>query len=70
MQFASYETVNHGEEEYARGDVTTNHAEGYFSIFKKGMKAVYQHCDEKHLHRYLANLTSAITIALRMASTM
>lgn len=28
--------------------------EGYFSIFKRGMKGVYQHCSEKHLHRYLA----------------
>jgi hypothetical protein len=25
-----------------------------FSIFKRGMKGVYQHCSEKHLHRYLA----------------
>jgi len=54
MQFASHETVNHGQEEYARGDVTTNTVEGYFSIFKKGMKGIYQHCDERHLHRYLA----------------
>jgi hypothetical protein len=28
--------------------------EGYFSVFKRGMKGVYQHCGEKHLHRYLA----------------
>ena len=28
--------------------------EGVFSIFKRGMKGVYQHCSEKHLHRYLA----------------
>jgi transposase-like protein len=34
--------------------ITTNSVEGYFSIFKRGMKGVYQHCDEKHLHRYLA----------------
>lgn len=53
-EVASHETVNYGEEEYARGDVTTNTVEGYFSIFKKGMKGIYQHCDEKHLHRYLA----------------
>ncbi|MCW8795429.1 transposase, partial [Enterococcus faecium] len=32
----------------------TNTVEGYFSIFKRGMKGVYQHCSEKHLHRYLA----------------
>jgi transposase-like protein len=52
--FAKHETINHSRKEYARGDVTTNSAEGYFSIFKRGMKGVYQHCSEKHLHRYLA----------------
>lgn len=51
--FASHETVMHRDGEYARGDVTTNSVEGFFSIFKRGMKGVYQHCDEKHLHRYL-----------------
>jgi transposase-like protein len=53
-QFAAHETVNHASKEYARGDVTTNTMEGYFSIFKRGMRGVYQHCKEKHLHRYLA----------------
>lgn len=52
--FADHETVNHSRKEYARGDVTTNSVEGYFSIFKRGMRGVYQHCKEKHLHRYLA----------------
>lgn len=52
--FAAHETVTHRAKEYARGDVTTNSVEGYFSIFKRGMKGVYQHCGEKHLHRYLA----------------
>lgn len=52
--FASHETVNHSADEYVRGDVHTNTVEGYFSIFKRGMKGVYQHCSEKHLHRYLA----------------
>ncbi len=37
-----------------RGDVSTNTVEGYFSIFKRGMKGVYQHCGKKHLHRYAA----------------
>ena len=54
QRFASHETVKHYIKEYARGDVTTNTVEGYFSIFKRGMKGVYQHCSEKHLHRYLA----------------
>jgi hypothetical protein len=47
-------TVNHAEKEWAAGEYHTNSAEGYFSIFKRGMKGVYQHCSEKHLHRYLA----------------
>ena len=34
--------------------ITTNSVEGFFSIFKRGMKGVYQHCSEQHLHRYLA----------------
>jgi hypothetical protein len=53
-EFASHETVFHGIREYARGDVTTNTVEGYFSIFKRGMRGIYQHCGEQHLHRYLA----------------
>lgn len=47
-------SVNHGQEEWAVEEFSTNTAEGYFSIFKRGMKGVYQHCSEKHLHRYLA----------------
>lgn len=52
--FATHESVNHDAGEYARGDVYTNTVEGSFSIFKRGMKGVYQHCGEQHLHRYLA----------------
>jgi transposase-like protein len=51
---AQHETVLHSAKEYARGDVNTNTVEGYFSIFKRGMKGVYQHCGEQHLHRYLS----------------
>jgi ISXO2-like transposase domain len=68
-QFAAHKTVKHSAGEYVRTDVVgnnadatefyfekvhTNSAEGYFSIFKRGMTGVYQHCAEKHLHRYLA----------------
>lgn len=58
-EYASHDAVNHGEEEYVRYQdgaetITTNIVEGYYSIFKSGMKGVYQHCGEKHLHRYLA----------------
>lgn len=54
LGFAGHETVNHLQDEYVRGDVHTNTLEGYFSLFKRGMRGVYQHCREKHLHRYLA----------------
>jgi transposase-like protein len=53
-EFARHEMVNHKQEEWARGPWHTNTAEGFFSIFKRGMHGVYQHCSEKHLHRYLA----------------
>ena len=42
------------QDEWVRGTVYTNTVEGYFSLFKRGMRGVYQHCSEKHLHRYLA----------------
>jgi len=53
-EFAEHSAVHHQRDEYVRGDVTTNTVEGAFSIFKRGMRGVYQHCAEKHLHRYLA----------------
>jgi ISXO2-like transposase domain len=45
-----------------RDDVSTNTVEGYFSIFKRGMRGVYQHCQEKHLHRYLVEYDFATII--------
>lgn len=52
-QFASHRTVNHAQKEYVRGDASTNAAEGYFSVLKRGIYGVYQHVSEEHLHRYL-----------------
>jgi transposase-like protein len=54
QEFAAHETVRHSADEYVRGDVHTNTVENYFSVFKRGMRGTYQHCKEKHLHRYLA----------------
>lgn len=56
-EFAEHGTTLHGGHVYVdRTDRTihTNTVEGAFSIFKRGMKGVYQHCGEQHLHRYLA----------------
>ncbi|MPY74601.1 MAG: IS1595 family transposase [Alphaproteobacteria bacterium] len=53
-EFADHQVVQHQAGEYGRGPFHTNTIEGFFSIFKRGMKGVYQHCSEEHLHRYLA----------------
>lgn len=52
-----HETVNHRVGEYVRkGDraIHTNTIEGFFGIFKRGMRGIYQHCGSQHLQRYLA----------------
>jgi transposase-like protein len=54
FQLAKHESVDHSKFEWARGDVHTNNLEGYFSIFKRGLTGIYQHCESQHLHRYLA----------------
>ena len=51
--YPQHETVLSSAGEYARGDVNTNSLKA-ISIFKRGMKGIYQHCQEKHLHRYLS----------------
>ncbi len=54
MPAGQHESVDHSKGEYVRGEAHTNTLEGFFSIFKRGLVGVYQHVDEKHLHRYLA----------------
>ena len=55
--FAAHGTTNHSAGQYVDYElpaVHSNTVEGYFSIFKRSMKSVYQYCGEQHLHRYLA----------------
>lgn len=55
--FAGHDFTRHGQSEYVRPENTavhTNTVEGFYSIFKRGMKGVYQHCGKQHLHRYAA----------------
>lgn len=52
--FTGHDFVRHGAGEYGRGVIHTNTVEGFYSVFKRGMKGIYQHCSEKHLHRYVA----------------
>lgn len=58
QEFDSHRTVHHASGEYAYYDngslVTTNTIEAVFSVFRRGMHGIYQHCGEAHLHRYLA----------------
>ena len=56
-QFASHHYVDHRSGEYVSRDnpvVHTQTVEGFYSIFKRGMRGVYQHASKKHLHRYAA----------------
>ena len=53
-QFTDHQSVNHAKGEYVRGEAYTNTIEGFFSVFKRGMKGIYQHCSSDHLHRYLS----------------
>lgn len=53
-EFAAHKHVTHSKDEYVGSEgQTTNHVENYFSVFKRGMRGVYQHCSEKHLQRYI-----------------
>ena len=55
--FSEHGIVRHSQGEYvslADSNIHTNTLEGFFSIFKRGMKGIYQHCKKQHLHRYLA----------------
>lgn len=50
-EFGLHGVARHGREEYVNPEnrtIHTNTIEGYFSVFKRGMKGVYQHCAKKH----------------------
>lgn len=56
-RFKEHGTTTHARFQYVDlkdRTIHTNTVEGAFSIFKRGMRGVYQHCAEHHLHRYLA----------------
>jgi transposase-like protein len=44
--------VKHSIGEYVNGDVSTNTAESYFALLKRGVKGVFHHISKKHLKRY------------------
>ncbi len=51
--FAAHETVDHGKDEYVRGDAHTNTVEGFFSQLKRSLDGTHHHVSAKHLHRYV-----------------
>jgi transposase-like protein len=56
-EFKEHGTTTHAAKRYvdlSDRTIHTNTVEGAFSIFKRGMRGIYQHCGEHHLHRYLA----------------
>src|SRR5437016_6173488 len=56
MYFTAHGVVRHQKGEYVNKELPlmhTNTIEGFFSVFKRGMKGVYQHCAHNHLHRYI-----------------
>jgi transposase-like protein len=65
-EYWMHQTVNHSADEYVRGIVHTNTVEGYYSIFKRGMVGVYQHCKERYLHRYLAEFDFRYSNRIRL----
>lgn len=50
-EFVEHGVVSHGIREYVRGDIHTNMVEGYFSIFKRGLKGSFHHISPQHLKR-------------------
>jgi transposase-like protein len=69
-EFDSHGRVHHEKDEYVRREgermIHTNTVEGYYSIFKRGMKGIYQHCSEKHLHRYLSEYDFRYSYRVRL----
>lgn len=49
-----HDLVNHSRREYARGEVSTNTVEGFFSILKRGVYGTFHSISKHHMHRYLA----------------
>ena len=67
--FADHTYVTHKQGEYVRrqdATIHTNTVEGFFSIFKRGMRGIYQHCSEAHLHRYLAEFDFRYTHRIKL----
>lgn len=52
-EFKKYDQINHSKKEYAKGIISTNAVEGYFSILKRGLIGTFHHVSSHHLQRYV-----------------
>ena len=52
-----HEVIVHGNDEYVRGDVTTNGIESVWAVMKRGLYGTYHHVSPRHLHRYVDEFT-------------
>jgi ISXO2-like transposase domain len=68
-EFLVHGSVAHAKGEYVKGTIHTNTVEGFYSIFKRGMKGVYQHCGEQYLHRYLAEFDFRYSNRIKLGVT-
>ncbi len=55
--FYKHESINHGQGEYVRDNVTTNSIESVWAVMKRGLHGVYHHASDKHLARYVNEFT-------------
>ncbi len=47
-----HKIIRHGILEYVNGDISTNTAESYFALLKRGVHGVFHHVSKQHLGRY------------------
>ena len=51
--YAGHSYVNHGDQEYARGEVHNNTAESFNAILERAKQGVFHWLSKKHLQRYI-----------------
>jgi transposase-like protein len=52
-----HRTINHGQEEYVRGNVHTQSIESFWSLLKRGIIGNYHKVSKKYMPLYLAEFS-------------
>jgi len=52
----THESVNHNQQEFARGPFHTNSIEGFWSLFKRQYHGTHHHISAKHLDAYVGEM--------------